>query len=251
VKELSYDEASARHYGLSIAILAGDILQGWSTALLSELSTKGNVDPDVTIFLIQELALRVQGTLVEGETLDIQYSRYPLDLLNEDLIVRMLWKKTGALYEFAGMAGALIGLGLPSPTHKLVRAISAFAGKCGIAFQLQDDILGIVGQEELLGKPIGSDIREGKRTVIMYHALKRANDRQRAALLEVLGNEHALENDVRDVQGLLRQLGAIEYTKKLARSYVEEATQHLDSVPVSQYTDLLYAWADLMIERDF
>ena len=56
----------------------------------------------------------------------------------------MQWKKTGVLYEFSGQAGAMIGLGPADPEHELVQAISNFAGRCGVAFQLQDDILGIV-----------------------------------------------------------------------------------------------------------
>ena len=87
----------------------------------------------------------------------------------------MLWKKTGVLYEFSGKAGAMVGLNTADPEHEWVDAISNFAGKCGIAFQLQDDILGIMGDEETLGKPVGSDIREGKRTTIVYHSFKNAN----------------------------------------------------------------------------
>ena len=66
-----------------------------------------------------------------------------------------------------------------------VQAVMQFAGKCGTAFQLQDDILGIVGDKASLGKPVGSDIREGKKTVIVHESLRHASDSQRDTILSV------------------------------------------------------------------
>ena len=163
----------------------------------------------------------------------------------------MLWKKTGVLYEFSSKVGAMLGLNLNEPDHRLVRAISSFASKCGTAFQLQDDILGIVGDESVLGKPVGSDIREGKRTVILYQAFKNASKNQRSQLMEIFGNERATEQDIEHAKELLHELGGIEYTKQLARSYVKDSLDHLREIPESEYKDLLSLWAEFMIEREF
>ena len=186
-----YATMEAQHYGLSVAILTGDLQQGWATELLCELYRKHGLDPAVALSLISDLKMNVQCTLIEGEMLDIWYAKQDIESLSESLIVEMLWKKTGALYEFAGRAGAMIGLETPHPDHELVGALSRFASQCGTAFQLQDDILGIVGDEERLGKPVGSDIREGKRTTVIYYALKNAREAQRTQLLSILGNETA------------------------------------------------------------
>jgi geranylgeranyl diphosphate synthase type I len=145
----------------------------------------------------------------------------------------------------------MIGLNTDDPEHKLVAAILNFAGKCGIAFQLQDDILGILGDEETLGKPVGSDIREGKRTTIVYHSFKNANPSQRDFLLSVLGNAQAKKADVQKSIEVLIDLGGIEYTAKLAKSYIQEAQSYLDKLPNSKYKQLLGMWADYMIERSF
>ncbi|MFQ5854551.1 MAG: polyprenyl synthetase family protein [Anaerolineae bacterium] len=251
IEELGYTETEARHYGMSIAILAGDVQQGWSVSLLCELYSEKSIDPCVVLYLIDNLKMQVQSTLVEGETLDIQYSKRFIESLNERLIVDMLWKKTGVLYEFAGRAGAVIGLNSCDSNNELVKELSAFASKCGIAFQLQDDILGIVGDEDLLGKPVGSDLREGKRTTIVYYALNQANSCEKARLLDILGKEQATIDEVTEAVHLLRRLGGIEYTKSLARSYVNQAIPHLDRIPDSRYKDLLSMWAEYLITREF
>ncbi|PKO23031.1 MAG: hypothetical protein CVU38_06285 [Chloroflexi bacterium HGW-Chloroflexi-1] len=251
VKEYGYVEGDAQHYGLSVGILTGDLQQGWATHLLCELYQKQALDPAVVLHLISELKMNVQCTLVEGEMLDIRYAKQPVESLSEQLIVEMLWKKTGVLYEFAGRSGAMIGLGTSDANHELVMALSAFASRCGTAFQLQDDILGIVGNEELLGKPVGSDIREGKRTTIVYYALKEANERQRVKLLSIPGNEQATGEDIAQAVDLLRELGGVERTRDLARLYVTEAMTYLDIVPSSRYKELLSIWAEYMVEREF
>lgn len=251
IDEFDYDGQSARHYGLSVAMLAGDMQHGWAVSILAEMANHSGVKPEVALHLISDSEMRVLRTLIDGEMLDIQYSKIAMNKLNEELIIDMLWKKTGVLYEFAGKAGAMLGLNSEDLNHKYVKAISAFCGKCGLAFQLQDDILGAVGDERILGKPVGSDMREGKRTVIAYYAFKNATEPQRAKLLQILGNHRAKKDQVKSAIKMMRDLGAIEYTEKLARSYIEEAIPYLKKIPDSKYKSFLTAWADYMIERKF
>lgn len=251
IDEFGYDQLEAKHYGMSIAMLAGDMQQGWAVSILTELATQYGVRPEVALYLINDSEMRVLGMLIDGEVRDIQFSKQSIDSLDEELILDMLWKKTGVLYEFSGKSGAMIGLNTDDPEHELVAAILNFAGKCGIAFQLQDDILGIVGDEKTLGKPVGSDIREGKRTIIVYHSFKNSNPSQRDFLLSVLGNPQAKKADIQKSIELLIELGGIEYTAKLAKSYIQEAITYLDKLPNSKYKQLLAMWADYMIERTF
>jgi geranylgeranyl diphosphate synthase type I len=249
--DMRFSERDARHYGVSLGILAGDVQHGWGISLMTELSRLNGVDPAVTLYLINSLDTYVLTQLVEGEVLDIQYSHFPVDRITGDMVENMLWKKTGALYEFAGLAGAMIGLNLADPDHELAKGISTFTSKCGTAFQLQDDILGIVGDERRLGKPVGSDIREGKCTTIILVAYQNANDRQKRLITDVLGDESASSESVTEVTKLLVNLGGIEYTHNRAQHYIESALPELDKVPPSPYRDLLASWAEFMIERDF
>jgi len=250
-EEMSYTEGQAKDYGRDVAVLAGDVQQGWSVSLLCDCSLKGKVKPEVTLTLIHMLESCVLNTLVSGETLDILFARQPVESFEPEQIIDMLWRKTGALYEYCAKAGAMSGLDTTDADDERVAGLSSFTGKCGTAFQLQDDILGIVGDEKQLGKPVGSDIREGKRTTIIYHAFKNASAPQRERLLSILGNQTATEDQIHEATGLLVQLGGISETKRMAKRIIEEACTSLDVLPESKHKDLLLAWADFMISRDF
>jgi geranylgeranyl diphosphate synthase type I len=249
-EELGLDPRDAEHYGLSVAILTGDLQHGWSVSLLTELTRKYNLSPQVTLCLIEELNTYVTYNLLCGELLDVQYSRLPIQSLREKDILTMLWKKTAVLYEFAGRAGAMIGLEVSDPHHRFVQALSLFANRCGLAFQLQDDILGIVGDEEKLGKSVGSDIREGKRTTIVYYAFQKASTDQKRHLGHILGNKNATEEQVREVAELLVELGAVERTQRVAKRYVTEALEQLQELSDSRYKQLLATWADYIVSRE-
>lgn len=251
IDDLGWKKPEAAHYGMSIAILAGDIQQGWSLSLLSELSKKNKIDPAIALSLIDELATDIQTTLVEGETLDIQYSKTDFHAVPKELIIDMLWKKTGVLYKFASRAGAAIGLNDSNPQHEYTVALSEFCSQCGTAFQIQDDILGVIGDEEQLGKPVGSDIREGKRTLLTLKAYENANSNESEILKRVLGNPQASLSDIELVIDIMRKTGAIEYSAKIAREYVNNAFTSLKPLPQSEYKELLHLWAEYLIEREF
>ncbi len=241
----------ARHYGLSVAVLAGDVQHGWGISLMTELTRKFGIDASVTLALINELDTRVLCTLVEGEMLDVQYSRVPIEQLTVEQIETMLWKKTGALYEFCGTTGACIGLNTPNLKHPMAEALARFCSACGAAFQLQDDILGLTADEKSLGKPVGADIREGKRTVIVRHAYENASTAERALINSTLGNTHASSDQVSSVIQLMIKLDGIRFTAERARDHVNRALSYLEELPQTLYRDLLAEWANLMIAREF
>jgi geranylgeranyl diphosphate synthase type I len=248
-KEMGYPPEAAEQYGLAIAILAGDLQQGWSSWLMSTLAQHAEVNPQLALNLINELFRRVQTILVRGETLDILYAQTPIEKLDEQQVESMLWMKTGVLYEFAGRAGASIGLNQPDLNHALVKQISDFTGKCGIAFQIQDDILGILGNEAQLGKPIGSDIREGKRTLIVLGGLPNMTPAQREFTLKILGNSAATLSEVNEVIDLLKASGGIAHAQNRAQTLVQSALDSIAPLPDSDYKTLLQSWASYIIDR--
>ncbi len=254
--ELGLSGEAAAHYGLTQALLAGDVQQGWSAALLTETATRRGADPALALHLIAELFGSVESQLVDGEALDVEFSLaavknpHEMSALAEADILDMMEKKTGVLYAFAAAAGACIGLDAWQPEQPEVAALAAFARNCGIAFQLQDDVLGVVGDAAVTGKPVGADIREGKRTLIVWAALRGAAPDQRRRLLSVLGNRTATGAQVADATQLLQDLGGIAYARSLAQSYIGQAHAHLDAVPESGYRRLLRALADFVLERD-
>lgn len=241
---LSGDDA--QHYGVSMAILTGDVQQSWAINLMSSLSDLG-VDPYVTLQLLRRLTGVVGPAIVEGEALDIQLPFLSVDQVTTEMIHRVILTKTAALFSYCAWAGGLLARGQEDED---VWALAAFAERAGIAFQLQDDVLGLVGEEAKLGKPIGSDLREGKRTLLIKLAWERATEAQRAQLSSVLGNANASADEVAAVTVLLGELGAIDKVQTMAGEYLDNALSHLNRLPDNDAVALLRQLALIMVKRE-
>jgi geranylgeranyl diphosphate synthase type I len=244
-----HEEPDAAHYGTSVAILAGDLQQAWTYGLLADLANRGVALP-LVLELIERMASDLTPGLLEGEMLDVQYSLMPAEDLNEDRILHMLTMKTGTLLDYAAWCGAKIGLGGAPDPGGASEKLGRFASLCGTAFQLHDDLLGLTADESRLGKPVGSDIREGKRTLIVYRALSRASASERELLLSTLGKADASASEVERVLAILHSTGACDEVAALARRYVEQALALLEEVPPSEYRELLRAWALFLLSRE-
>lgn len=245
-----YPDREAADLGRNVAILTGDLQQAWSVRLLLDTAKLG-VPLPVVLDLVYRLEVDVTNGLVEGEALDVLFARRPIPELTEAEVLTMLELKTGVLYEYAGIAGASIGLGKTMAENGLIAAVGRFARRCGAAFQLQDDILGITGDEKLLGKKVGSDIREGKRTTIVLHAYQNAGAADREYLDRWLGNPFISETEIERVRRILVEFNGIEYTRSLAEAIVGEALEEIAPLPESFYKELLLVWARYVVNRDF
>jgi geranylgeranyl diphosphate synthase, type I len=243
-------EGEAVQMGRNIAILAGDLQHAWSVRLLLDSCELG-VSLPVIVDLVRHLEDNLTNGLVAGEALDVLFATKPICELTEADVLEMLELKTGVLYEFAAVAGASIGLGQTATQNQIIARLGRFARQCGTAFQLQDDILGIIGNEKLLGKAVGSDIREGKRTTIVLHAYRNAAAEEQRFLKKTLGNETASEQEVEEVRRILIDNKGIEYTRKLAKSIASQAMEELIALPASRYKELLLTWAKYVVNRDF
>jgi len=247
--EWPISDAEAAHYGVSLAVLAGDTQHAWAVSLLAESHPGAGVDAALVLSLIADLETEVLNAIAEGEALDLQYSLRPLGEVSEEEILHMTAQKTAALYAFAARAGALIARGRYQRDHPVVAALERFGHACGIAFQLQDDILGVLGEDQELGKPVGSDIREGKRTVLLNRAWQRADAEQRRSLQTIVGDHDAGAERVRRATELIVALGGAEHAAQLARAHLERGLGHLEQVPDSPYRDRLAELARAMVDR--
>ncbi len=253
IQQLNMNETSAKKLAHDIAILIGDLQHGWSISLLTQSLLVDSVSPAVIFDIIQKLQTVVLRTLIHGETVDVELGLMENNItsIDEDKIINMHWMKTGVLYEFAGLFGAMIGKNSIDKNDPQISAIKNFCSNCGIAFQLRDDILGIVGNEKELGKPVGSDIREGKKTTIVRTALINANENQREVIMNILGKKDATESEIELLTKLLIDLQGIERTHQLAQSYIEKAIPYLSELESSSYKKILDQWAYYMIERTY
>lgn len=240
----------ANKYGETYSILIGDTLHSISVSLMLD-SIKLGVNPSVVIELIKLLEGDTMLRLIEGELLDVKFEHMDIETVTSNLIFDMMTGKTGALIEYAATAGAMLGLNTCNKKHEKVIALANFAKTCGIAFQMQDDILGLTADETKLGKPVGSDVLEGKKTLTAYYALSHFNSEETKKFLTIYGNAQASEEEIKTAINMIINAGAIEKTNKIACDMINNAIKKLDIIDASKYKDLLISWADYMVNRDY
>jgi geranylgeranyl pyrophosphate synthase len=138
-----------------------------------------------------------------------------------------------------------------------VEALAAFGEGLGIAFQIIDDSLDFEADEARFGKAIGTDLREGKRTLPLIATLERATPPEQARILEALGRSarpepHSteVERDVTDVHRLVKMYDGVGYAVARAAAYAREATTRLDRFPPSEEREVLRLIAEYVIQRD-
>jgi geranylgeranyl diphosphate synthase type I len=243
-------QSEAAHYGTAVAILSGDLQHSWCYALLCDLVGRG-VQPGRVLELVRRMSSWLTPQLMEGEMLDVQMSLLPRDDLAEAHILDMSSKKTSSLLDYAAWCGAMIGLGDKPHAAEQAAHLGRFANLCGTAFQMHDDVLGLTADESLLGKSVGADIREGKRTLVVYRALSRASESQRATLLDALGNGEATASEVQRAIEIIHDTNAIAEVSELANSYISQALAELDSLADTKYKQLLRLWATFLLARRY
>ncbi len=234
-----------KQWNPTIAILAGDVLVGLAFRLVSKL--KG-LDDHIVREILSGLALKYTE-LCHGQMLDIGFTERPIETITVEDVQEMQYLKTGVLFEFCCVSGAQIGM--RKLEHPWIDAIRNFAKKAGTAFQIQDDILGIVEDSSKTGKPQFSDLREGKRTIIAVHAFNNASEEQKATLRKYFGNHSATQDELTKIFEVFKEVGSIDYAKSLALDLAKSALNDLNELPDSENKKILEEFALLMISREF
>jgi geranylgeranyl diphosphate synthase type I len=153
----------------------------------------------------------------------------------------MIEKKTAILFGAASQIGAIIG----GADKKVDQAMYDYGRLVGLGFQIYDDVLDLMMPEEVLGKRQGSDIFEGKRTLLMIHAI------EKGAIPRAFGKGAGTKEDIEEAIQVLTDSGSLDYVKDLAVGYVEEGKAKLDILPDNPAKQLLKDMADYMLYRDF
>jgi geranylgeranyl diphosphate synthase type II len=229
-------------WNLNNALLVGDTLLGlaYRSLLRTGRANAHRLSGLFTAALID---------VCRGQGLDLEFAE------GENVTVRdyftMIAKKTGRLIATATELGGIIGGG--SPTH--IAALRRFGHYLGRAFQLQDDLLDVVADQNDLGKPIGGDILEGKRTFLLLRAAERARGADRQLIRRVLARRQAQstaaarQRTIADVTEVYRRYGVIEETRSLILRNTRKATAALAPLPPSRARDMLLWFADRLVHR--
>jgi geranylgeranyl diphosphate synthase type I len=226
-------------YGEPTAILAGDYLFAKAFEALQDLS--------VTPQLYKELNTNLIDTIMdicEGQQLDMEFERR--SLINESEYLDMIRKKTAVLFQTSARGGALIA----HANQEIVDAMSNYGLYLGLSFQIWDDYLDLSSDATTLGKDIGNDIRNGKKTLIAVNALQTATGDQKTLLNRVFGNHQATDTDIHQVYALFKDLNSIEYARKTALNYSNKAKASLTLLPNSTAKMILINLADFAIQRE-
>ena len=224
-------------YGLSTAILAGDTLFAYAFEMITDCDIDNRVKAD----LVKNVAYIVRK-IAEGQQMDINFEDE--ETVDAKEYLEMIRLKTSILFGAAAYGGAKIG----GTSEEEARELEMMATNVGLGFQIWDDYLDATATEEILGKPSGSDIRQGKRTLLVIEALNRANANDRERLIEILDSKNT-DEEVAEAVEIMDRCGALEECHKQANGYLEGARNTLSNYPESEARQLFEELLEYMVTR--
>ncbi len=243
------DEASTRRgrpssnttWGNAKCVLAGDWM--YMHAFQSALAERNFRVLDLLISLTQEM--------VEGELLQMEKLGH---LINEEEYFDLINRKTARLFQVSMQLGAVIadesshlGLDTESPFEG---SLGEYGRNLGLAFQIVDDVLDLTATADMLGKPAASDLREGKATLAVIHALERGTGADREAIRTVLADRNFSRVTHTQILEILRRHGSLAYAMDTACAYAEAARLSAAELPDSEYKRALLWVPAFVTTRD-
>ncbi|EMR75404.1 geranylgeranyl pyrophosphate synthase [Thermoplasmatales archaeon SCGC AB-540-F20] len=226
-------------FGEPTAILTGDFLFAKSFEAIHDLSVDLSTYKELEHSLVKCVL-----DICEGQQLDIQFEQRKM--VTEEEYINMVHKKTAVLFELAARGGAIIGGG----NQNEINAFTEYGIHLGLSFQIWDDYLDLSSNEKTLGKDIGNDIRNGKKTLIAVYSMQNATGENRKLLDEVFGNRNALDDDIKRVFTLFREMGSVDYARNTALNYTKKAKETLEILRDSEAKEILKGLADYSIQRE-
>jgi len=225
-------------FGENLGIIAGDLANVYAF----EIFTETRFDSARKERALRELE-RIMEYTGYGQLIDVYSSMLP-EFGEKDLLLLHEYKTANYTIYGPLALGAILAGAEPE-------ALRDFAIPIGIAFQLQDDILGLFGDEKKIGKPVTSDLAEGKKTLLIIKALENANDEDRKEILEALGNPAVTIEQLMRVREIVERTGSLEYSRSMAEKLVNDGIAALEkiAVPNKIYRDILVGMAEYMIRR--
>ena len=226
---VEYDDATA--------INAGDAMLAVGFEILAESE---DVPDELLGHLIRSIGEMVRK-VAEGQQEDIEFEAR--DKVTEDEYIAMIAGKTSAMFETCARTGAI----LAEASDEEVSNMAQWGLNLGLCFQLMDDLIDITGDTETLGKPAGSDIVQGKRTLIAIHALQ--SDSELTSFNAVFGSGQCNEEDLSRAVSELEDSGSIDYAKRRAMHHHSLAHECLNKVEESPALLVLRELTDFQLIR--
>ncbi|MFB5623950.1 MAG: polyprenyl synthetase family protein [Nitrosopumilus sp.] len=206
-----------KKFGMPIAILAGDVL--FSKAF--QVITDSKLPSSATTQLVSRLS-KACVDICEGQLLDVKMAEEK-KIPSQAEYITMIGKKTAALFDVSCAMGAICATNKP----KDISNLSSFGRNLGIAFQITDDLIGVMGDPKITKKPVGNDLREGKKSLPILMAIKLAKEKDKKIILKAFGNSKVAKTDLNKAVQVIRSLGIEQNVRKQALKYAEKAEKSL------------------------
>ncbi len=221
-------------WGDHVAILEGDFL--YSRAIAIALSARS--------FRFLERIAIATNNMVEGQLMEIAHTN-DLELTRQEYM-EIIEKKTAALLSAACGCAAV----LSDAEGEAEKALSDFGYYLGVAFQLIDDVLDYTSSEDIFGKPVGKDLREGKVTLPLIYALQEMGPRDKGRIKRLLGDRETFDSEYREIIKKVAQTNAISHTKEEAFFYIKKAHDALSRFDSSPAKTALTELGNYIVHRD-
>lgn len=231
-------------FGVDIAINAGNAMYYLPLLVLKE---RKESLPPATLIAAYEVYSQEMINLHFGQGMDIWWHSGKGNDPNTQQYLQMCAFKTGTLARLSAKLAALVC----GATAQQVEAIGKFAETIGVAFQIQDDILNLVGDKFSELKGLGEDIHEGKRTLMVLHCLEHATPAKAARLKEILNSHPSDQTVINEAIALIKETDSITHAAKVAKEIVNVAWSDVEtSLPDTPAKLKLKAFADYLVERE-
>jgi octaprenyl-diphosphate synthase len=221
-------------WGDDAAVLVGDHLYSKSFAMLVRDNDRG----------VMETLARATVSMTEAEVFQLQLKRR--GTTSESDYIRIITQKTASFMSACCRIGALVG----SLSADQADALTRYGLDVGVAFQISDDSLDFVADQDRLGKAIGADLREGKRTLPLIAMLARATPADAERVRALLKRPGLAPAEIEEVRRLVLEHDGVEYARTRAQAYAQAAKADLESFPPSEERDTLELVADFVVDRD-
>lgn len=246
--EYAYREVMAglpdeQHKAMSFAMLDGVLLEAFS----KELLLASGFPAKTLIACIHLFDTVMYRDTLAGWQIHGMQSTAPLSHATQAEFIKGL-KLVTASYTFEGPL--LMGLALAeNKDTQLETALRSYADQVGTAFQMHDDILGLFGDSKQTGKPVGNDVREGKKTLLLQVAYERGSTQEKAILEKACGQPISADM-LKAVQIIVQDTGSLDYSRQLEKEYVDNGIAALVDLPTSPQKQLLTELAHYIITRE-
>jgi geranylgeranyl diphosphate synthase type I len=227
-------------YNLPTAINAGDAMLAIA---FEAMATAQGLEPELLPHLVKRIGWMVRR-VAEGQQLDIDFEGQIA--VSEKEYFEMIEGKTAVMF----LTCAEIGAHLAGADEEIISCMHDWGLAVGLCFQLMDDLIDVVSDSETLGKPAGSDIAQGKRTLMVIHALSQMDSPPKQDLLAVLGKgDSATTEEVEKGLAALHEMGSVDYARRKAEAYHQEAHICLNRLPDSPALVALRELTDFQLNR--